>query len=120
PRFNAQWSLHAHSVVDRIGRALGEWTDRLYQLLQPKAEFLGRGFKAESWTITLFSEEVVRGSSLGFALSMLLHHLGRVLRQTANLGAWQIVSRGRGTGKVEVVKALRSVQGQHFDTSTVI
>ncbi|HEY5914284.1 MAG TPA: PEP/pyruvate-binding domain-containing protein [Verrucomicrobiae bacterium] len=120
PRFGAAWSLHASSVVDRVGRALGDWTDRLYRLLQPKAEFLGQAFSAESWTITLFSEEVVRGSSLGFALAMLLHQLGRVLRQAANLGAWRIVSRGSGTGQVEVVEALRSVQGRRFGGRTVV
>ncbi len=120
PRFSPGWSLHAKSVADRIGRALGAWTDRLYQLLQPKAEFLGHAFKAEGWTISLFSEEVVRGSSLGFALSMLLHHVDRVLRQSANLGAWQIVSPGRGTGQVEVVEALRTVQGKTFSRPTVI
>jgi alpha-glucan,water dikinase len=120
PRFSPEWSLHAKSVVDRIGRALADWTDRLYQLLQPKAEFLGQAFNAESWTITLFSEEVVRGSSLGFALSMLLHHVGRVLRQAANLGTWQIVSRGRGTGQVEAVQELREVQGRSLQQSTVI
>ena len=120
PRFNAAWSLHAKSVTDRIGRALSDWSDRLYQLLQPKAEFLGRGFNAEGWTITLFSEEVVRGSSLGFALSMLLHHLDRQLRQAARLGAWQIVSRGSGTGEVEVTPALQSVQDRRLDRPTVV
>jgi alpha-glucan,water dikinase len=111
-RLTAAWALHAKSVVDRIGRALAAWTDRLYQLLQPKAEFLGHAFKVENWTITLFSEEVVRGSSLGFALSMVLQQLGRVLRQSAHLGAWQIVSRGSGAGQVQVVDSLRTVQGK--------
>jgi alpha-glucan,water dikinase len=114
------WSLHAKSVVDRISRALSGWIDRLYQLLQPKAEYLGHGFQAESWTITLFSEEVVRGSSLGFVLSMLLRHLDPTLRQAAHIGNWQIISRGRGAGRVEVVDALRSVQGKRFDVPTVV
>lgn len=114
------WSLHAKSVVGRIGRALGDWTDRLYQVLQPKAEFFGQAIHAEAWSITLFSEEVVRGSSLGFALSMLLHQVGRVLRQSANLGDWQIVSRGRASGRVEVVETLRTVQGKQLQTPTVV
>ena len=120
PRFSALWSLHAKSVTDRIGRALGQWTDRLYQLLQPKAEFLGHGFNAEDWTITLFSEEVVRGSSLGFALSMLLHQLDRQLRQAARLGAWQVISRGNVTGQVEVTPALQAIRGRRFDRPTVV
>ena len=120
PRFNAEWSLHAKSVVDRIARGLSAWIDRFYQLLQPKAEYLGRGFQAEPWTITLFSEEVVRGSSLGFVLSMLLHHLDPILRQSARIGDWQIISRGRGAGKVEVVFSLLSIQRTRFDGPMVI
>lgn len=120
PHFNPQWSLHAKSVTDRIARALAEWSDKLYRLLQPKAELLGKAFQAEQWTVSLFSEEVVRGSSLGFALSMLLHHLAKVLRQAANLGAWQIVSPGQGAGTVTLVEALRSVQGQQFKEPVVL
>jgi alpha-glucan,water dikinase len=120
PRFGPEWSLHAKSVVDRVARALGAWIDRFYQLLQPKAEFLGRGFHAEPWTITLFSEEVVRGSSLGFVLSLLLHHLDPILRQAARIGDWQVVSRGRGSGRVEIVDTLRSIQGRRFDQPAIV
>ena len=120
PRFGAAWSLHAKSVLDRVGRALSGWIDRFYQLLQPKAELLGRGFQAEQWTITLFSEEVVRGSSLGFVLSILLRHLDPLLRQAAHIGNWQIISRGHGAGLVEVVEALRSIQGKRFDSPRVV
>jgi alpha-glucan, water dikinase len=120
PRFSAAWSVHAKSVVDRVARALSGWIDRFYQLLQPKAEFLGQGFQAEPWTITLFSEEVVRGSSLGFVLSILLRHLDPLLRQAAHIGNWQIISRGRGAGQVEVVEALLSIQGKRFETPRVV
>jgi alpha-glucan,water dikinase len=94
--------------------------DRFYQLLQPQAEYLGRGFQAEPWTITLFSEEIVRGNSLGFVLSILLRHLDPELRQAAHLGNWQIVSRGRGRGRVEVVPALRAIQNAKLDSATVV
>jgi alpha-glucan, water dikinase len=120
PKFDAEWSRHAKSVADRIGRTLSAWIDRFYQLLQPKAEYLGHGFHAEDWTIKLFSEEVVRGNSLGFALSMLLRHLDPVLRKAANMGNWQIISRGRGAGKVELVESLRSVQRAKYKEPTVI
>ncbi|HWW00827.1 MAG TPA: PEP/pyruvate-binding domain-containing protein [Candidatus Acidoferrum sp.] len=120
PRFGAVWSLHAKSVVDRAARALSGWIDRVYHLLQPKAEFLGQGFKAEPWTITLFSEEVVRGGSLGFVLSLLLRHLDPLLRQAAHIGNWQIISRGSGAGLVEVVEALRSIQGKRFESPRVV
>ncbi|MBI3849107.1 MAG: hypothetical protein HY298_02275 [Verrucomicrobia bacterium] len=120
PRFGQDWSLHAKAVLDRIGRVLSSLIDRTYQLLQPKAELLGNAFHAEAWTITLFSEEVVRGASLGFTLSLLLHHLDPRLRQAAQLGDWQIISPGGGQGMVEIVDALRSVQGKSFDGPRVI
>lgn len=120
PRFTVDWSLHAQAVTERAARALAAWIDHIYRLFQPKAEYLGHGFQAEAWTITLFSEEVVRGGSLGFVLSMLLHHLDPLLRQAARLGDWQIVSRGRGAGRVRVVDSLRSLQRTHLDTPTVV
>ena len=120
PRFSTAWSLQAKSVLDRMGRGLGAWIDRFYQLLQPKAIYLGQGFQAETWTITLFSEEVVRGSSLGFVLSMLLHRLDPILRQSAQLGNWQILSHGHGAGIIEVTPALRALQLRHFDTPVVV
>jgi len=120
PRFHADWALHARSVADRVSRVLTALIDECYARLQPKAEYLGQGFGAEPWAIRLFSEEVVRGGSLGFVLSMLLHQLDPVLRQAARLGAWQIISRGAGAGRVEVVEALRSVQHAHYPQPVVI
>jgi alpha-glucan, water dikinase len=120
PRLGAEWSLHAKSVVDRIRRALVDWIDHFYRLLQPKAELLGHGFNADTWTILLFSEEVVRGSSLGFVLSLLLNHLDPLLRQAASLGGWQVISRGSGAGRVEVMAALRSIQGRRLLAPTVV
>jgi alpha-glucan,water dikinase len=120
PRFGADWSLRAKSAADRIGRVLSGLIDRTYQMLQPKAEWLGHAFHADAWVVTLFSEEVVRGSSLDFVLSMLLRHLEPVLRQAAHLGHWQIVSRGSGSGIVEVVDQLRAVQGKAFDRPRVV
>lgn len=120
PRFGHEWSLHAKAAADRIARGLSAWIDRFYQLLQPKAEYLGRGFGAEHWSIALFSEEVVRGSSLGFVLSMLLHYLDPLLRQAASIGAWHIISRGRAAGKVQLAVSLAALQRTHFTRPVVI
>ena len=119
PRFGKEWSLQAEAILDRLGRALGSFIDNYYKLLQPKAEFLGRAFQADTWAITLFSEEVVRGR-LAFVLSMLLRQLDPILRKSAKLGHWQVISPGQGTGQVEVVTALGSVQGKRFAHPTVI
>ena len=119
PRFGKKWSLQAKAVLDRLGLVIGGFIDGYYQDLQPKAEFLGNAFSAEPWTIIRFSEEVVRGRPV-FVLVMLLRHLDPILRRNANLGNWQVVSRGRGLGTVEVVADLRSVQGKTYERSTVI
>src|SRR5438552_6206273 len=119
PRFSPEWALHAKAVLERLGRALSAEIDEYYQWLQPKAEFLGSAFHADPWTITLFSEEVVRGGP-AFVLSMLLHHMDPILRKTARLGNWQVISRGSGGGRVEVVDALADVQGKEFDGPAVV
>lgn len=119
PRFEKEWSLRAKAVLDRLERALGSFIDRYYQLLQPKAEFLGRAFHVDSWTITLFTEEVLRGRPV-FVMSMLLHFLDPILRRIADLGNWQVISRRQGTGQVEVVDTLKSIQGKSFARPAII
>jgi alpha-glucan,water dikinase len=119
PRFGKEWSLQAKAVIDRLGHTLGTFVDHYYQLLQPKAELLGRAFNADTWSIVLFSEEVVRGRP-AFVLSMLLRQLDPVLRKRAELGHWQVISPGIGMGHVEVVTTLKSIQGKGFARPTII
>ncbi len=119
PRFRKKWSLQAHAVLERLERLIGGLVDRYYQVLQQKAELLGKAFNSDSWTINIFSEEVVRGRP-AFVLVMLLRHLNPILRRKANLGNWQVVSQGKGAGLVEVTSELKSVQGKNYDQSTVI
>jgi alpha-glucan,water dikinase len=92
PRFTRDWSLRANAVLERLGRAVRAFADRHYQMLQPKAEHLGKAFRAEAWTVTLFSEEAVRGRPV-FVVSMLLQ---------------------------EVVESLHSIQGKSFERPTIV
>ncbi|HYB21924.1 MAG TPA: PEP/pyruvate-binding domain-containing protein, partial [Thermodesulfobacteriota bacterium] len=119
PRWGPDWALHASAAVERLERSAGGVIDQTCQLIQPQADFLGRAFKAAPETIQIFSEEVVRGTSI-FVLSILLHHLLPHLRRTAHFGAWQVISRHPGTGRVEVVATLGSIQGKQFSEPTVI
>jgi alpha-glucan,water dikinase len=119
PRFSKDWSLHAKAVLERVSRATGSYVDRFYQLFQLKAEHLGKAFKADSWTITLFAEEVVRGMS-AFVLSMLIRHLDPLLRKHAKLGDWQVISPGRTAGWLEVAESLGTVGGRHYDRPSII
>ena len=117
--FERRWSLETKAVLDRIGRILGKLIDEYYRILQPKAELLGKAFQAEPWTISLFTEEVVRGR-LVFLLSMLLTKIDPLLRKSAHMGDWQVVSPGRGSGELVVAKTLQSVQGKRFSHQTVV
>lgn len=119
PRFSKDWSLHAKAVLERVSRAAGMYVDRYYQLFQSKAEYLGRAFKADAWTITLFTEEVVRGMP-AFVLSMLIRRLDPVLRKHAKLGDWQVISPGRTAGWLETAESLGSVQGAHYERPSII
>ncbi len=119
PRWTETWSLQAQAVLDRLGRALGAMIDANHRLLQPKADLLGRAFHADTWTVSLFGEEVIRGSLL-FVMSVLLRKIDPILRDKAHLGDWQVISPGSAVGEVKVVSDLGSVQGEDFARSTVV
>jgi alpha-glucan,water dikinase len=119
PRAGRDWALHARSVADRAARWAGGFSDALYRQIQPKAEYLGTACGVEAWTIGLFGEEVIRGGP-AFALALLLRHLDRILRQAADLGAWQVISPARAAGTVRVVERLVSVQAERFAEPTVL
>jgi len=119
PRFGKDWALEAAALVDRLTRGLADFAERFRDLLQPKAVLLGEAFEADAWTIELFSEEVARGT-LASVLSTMLHHLQSPLRKAADLGDWQVISPGRGGGRLEAVESLESVQGKRFVHPVVI
>jgi alpha-glucan,water dikinase len=119
PRDGREWALHARSVTDRVSRWVQEFTQNLYRHLQPKAETLGSAFRAEQWTVSLFSEEVIRGGP-AFTLSLLLRPLDRLLREAAGLGGWQVVSSARAAGTVRRVQRLLDVQSERFLEPTVL
>lgn len=107
--------LRAKAVSDRLERGLGNFIDRYYRMLQPWAEILGKAFHAQPWVVGLFTEEVVRGRP-AFVLSLLLRKLDPVLRKNADLGNWQVISRGTGEAfaVVEKVSDLKYIQGKRF------
>jgi alpha-glucan,water dikinase len=120
PRDSRDWALHARAVTDRMSRWVQEYTSAIYQRLQPRAEALGTAFHAEKWTITLFSEEMIRGGP-AFTLSLLLRPLDAQLREQAGLGGWQVISPARGGGgKAQSVQRLLDVQSQRFTEPTVL
>lgn len=119
PRFEREWSLRAKAVAELLTHALGEYIDRYYKLLQPQAEYLGREFNAEKWTVNLFSEEVLRGRP-AFIMSMLLRLIDPLLRKSADLGSWQVISSGTAVGKVEIAPSLKLIQSESFTAPVVL
>lgn len=111
--------LQAESILERIELAAGDYAIQCQTLFQPWAEFLGKSFNTEPWTIRLLSEEVIRGG-LVFALSVLCQRLRRLVRQKADLSPWQLISRGRRKGRVAVTDSLEAFQGRRFDTPVII
>ncbi|MBV9123703.1 MAG: hypothetical protein JO112_10135, partial [Planctomycetes bacterium] len=47
-------------------------------------------------------------------------HLDPLLRQAAGLGGWQVISPGRGAGRVRLTDRLLAVQGERYPEATVL
>ncbi|KAF3494767.1 hypothetical protein DY000_02057926 [Brassica cretica] len=113
------WALYAKSVLDRSRLALQSKAERYLEILQPSAEYLGSCLGVEQWAISIFTEEIIRAGSAA-ALSSLVNRLDPVLRQTANLGSWQVISPVEVVGYVIVVDELLTVQNKTYDRPTII
>ncbi|MES0335024.1 MAG: PEP/pyruvate-binding domain-containing protein [Candidatus Magnetobacterium sp. LHC-1] len=115
----SMWRYHCLAILERLKRLLGSFIDRYYRMFHDNAQFLGKAFNADSWTVNLFTEEVIR-TRLIFALSLLLQYLETALLKQGILPQWQVISRHNAVGTVEVVDTLHRVTHSTFNTSTVI
>ncbi|KAK1552116.1 hypothetical protein Q3G72_010601 [Acer saccharum] len=113
------WALYAKSVLDRTRLALYSKADWYQRVLQPSAEYLGPLLGVDQWAVNIFTEEIVRAGSAA-ALSLLLNRLDPVLRKTANLGSWQVISPVEVVGYVAVVDELLAVQDKTYDRPTIL
>ncbi|KAG2256802.1 hypothetical protein Bca52824_076096 [Brassica carinata] len=113
------WALYAKSVLDRSRLALASKAERYLEILQPSAEYLGSCLGVDQWAVSIFTEEIIRAGSAA-ALSSLVNRLDPVLRQTANLGSWQVISPVEVVGYVIVVDELLTVQNKTYDRPTII
>jgi alpha-glucan,water dikinase len=119
PRAVQDWALRVMAANERATRALGQYVDRLSELLGAASKRLGEAFDAEAWTIELFVEEVIRGRP-PFALSAMLKRVDGPLRQLADLGAWQIISPKDVSGILRGCKQLRDVMAERFAEPTCL
>lgn len=113
------WALYAKSVLDRTRLALASKSESYQQILQPSAEYLGSLLGVDQWAINIFTEEIIRAGSAA-SLSSLLNRLDPVLRKTANLGSWQVISPVETIGYVVAVDELLAVQNKTYERPTIL
>lgn len=113
------WALYAKSVLDRTRLALATKAESYQRVLQPSAEYLGSLLGVDQWALNIFTEEIIRAGSAA-SLSSLLNRLDPVLRKTANLGSWQIISPVEAVGYVAVVDELLTVQNKSYERPTIL
>ncbi|CDP13198.1 unnamed protein product [Coffea canephora] len=112
-------ALFAKSVLDRTRLALASKAEWYHQLLQPTAEYLGSQLGVDQWAVNIFTEEMIRAGSAA-SLSALLNRLDPILRKTAHLGSWQVISPVEAVGNVVVVDKLLSVQNKSYERKTIL
>ncbi|GAU21380.1 hypothetical protein TSUD_189680 [Trifolium subterraneum] len=116
---DTQWALYAKSVLDRTRLALTNKAESYQKILQPSAEYLGSLLGVENWAVEIFTEEIIRAGSAA-SLSTLVNRLDPILRKTANLGSWQVISPIEAVGYVEVVDELLAVQNKSYERPTIL
>ncbi|KAK9276289.1 hypothetical protein L1049_005820 [Liquidambar formosana] len=92
---------------------------RTSEVLQPSAEYLGSLLGVDQSALNIFTEEIIRAGSAA-SLSSLLNRLDPVLRKTANLGSWQVISPVEAVGYVTVVDELLAVQNKSYGQPTIL
>ncbi|KAL4424419.1 hypothetical protein ABPG77_005662 [Micractinium sp. CCAP 211/92] len=121
-RWGRDWSLLAMAAADNTALCLEHYCDSIFRLTQPCAEAFGaRCSSVHQEYVLNFGEEVVRSQPV-FVLSVLLRFLDPMLRTSAGVGSWQVVSQGgAGTaGQLAVMPDLAGIQGQRFAEPQVI
>ncbi len=116
-KWSNEWSLQAFAALSFVQLMTQSYTDEMYNILQPKAELLGKSCSIDESYITNFAEEVIRSQN-AFSLSKLVDALFPALRKAASIEAWKIVSQGRrvAQGRLSVSESLLSVH--NFDHET--
>ncbi|CAI9092975.1 OLC1v1028361C2 [Oldenlandia corymbosa var. corymbosa] len=112
-------ALFAKSVLDRTRLALASKAEWYHELLQPSAEYLGSQLGVDRWAVNIFTEEMIRAGSAA-SLSALLNRLDPILRKTAHLGSWQVISPVEAVGYVVVVDELLSIQHKSYERPTIL
>jgi alpha-glucan,water dikinase len=116
--------LKIKSISDRLLRCLSHVIDFFSTYVDKKAKYLGNEFKVDEFIVSLFTEEIIRGSVF-FALSMVLKKLDPFLRKAADLGNWKVISPAPSNkknlnGNFDFVKNLKDVQFKTYPKNTIL
>jgi len=114
-------ALLLKAMCDRLARVVGDEVDMIQALVGPKVEHLGAEVGAPRQVLEVFVDEILRGSAL-FSVSLLLKRLEPVLRETAQLPPWQMVSAvGHPVqGELHVIDRMLHMQEKIFEVPTVL
>eukprot|EP00798_Chlamydomonas_sp_ICE-L_P029012 gene29012-32203_t len=112
-------ALKAVAVINRVRRAISDISDQTIDCIGDVSRSYGRAFEVEDWAYELFAEEVVRGGP-AFAVSLVISSVEPTLRNTAQLGDWQVISPYEAIGVVEVVSNLSGVQDKVYEIPTIL
>lgn len=94
-------------------------SDSTLHRIENVSKAYGAAFGVPRWAADVFGEEVVRGGP-AFAVSLAITAIEPGLRNSAALGAWQVISPQDVRGLVEVVNDLSTVQEKTYETPTVL
>jgi alpha-glucan,water dikinase len=114
-------ALLLKAMSDRMGRIVGELSDKCQSLMGPKAAWLGQQIEAPKRNIDVFVDEVLRGTSL-IAVSLVLQRLEPVLRGLAHLPPWQMISTVSAPvqGELQLIDKMTHIQEKVFETPTIL
>lgn len=118
-RWTRDWALVGLAAAQRAQLSVSAYADAIFAATQPAATRFGAECGVDAKYVANFGEEVVRGQPV-FMLSLLLQQLEPMLRQTAGVSNWQVVSQESALGVVLEVASLAEVQGSSFAQPTVI
>jgi len=114
------WSRILKASVERTSLALSSFMDKIHSMVQPNAVQLGKALGTKEEYLTNFGEEVVRGMP-GFALSRMLTALDHKARESANMGAWEMVTGVKtAVGEASAMDDIVAIQGKSFDKPQVL
>ncbi|CAN6584231.1 unnamed protein product [Malus baccata var. baccata] len=116
---DGQWALQTKAILDRLQLVLAERSQCYQKKIQPSAKYLGNLLGVQKSPIDTFSEELIRAGSAAI-LSTLINRFNPILRKTANLGSWQVISPVEVSGFLHSVSELISIQNKVYKKPTVL